>query len=96
MFEPPWTDPADLVGALKREGEVVHLIAQQVFDLSVDLSSLSERDAAFRLPSGRGDEFTHGGGPDPRVRQAHAVRPRDMFTPDLHIDTLKVKARNFH
>ncbi len=23
MFEPPWTDPADLVGALKRDGEAV-------------------------------------------------------------------------
>jgi error-prone DNA polymerase len=83
-------------GRIQREGEGVHLIAQQVFDLSVDLSSLSERDTAFRRPSGRGDEFTHGGGPDPRVRQAQGVRPRDMFTPDLHIDTLKVKARNFH
>ena len=68
-------------GRIQREGEGVHLIAQQVFDLSVDLSSLSERDTAFRRPSGRGDEFTHGGGPDPRVRQAQGVRPRDMFTP---------------
>jgi len=83
-------------GRIQREGEVVHLIAQQLFDLSVDLSSLSERDTDFRLPAGRGDEFAHGGGPDPRDRQAPAVRPRDMFTPDLHIDTLKVKARNFH
>ncbi len=83
-------------GRIQREGEVVHLIAQQLFDLSVDLSSLSERDSEFRLPAGRGDEFAHGGGPDPRDRQAPPVRPRDMFTPDLHIDTLKIKARNFH
>ncbi|MBN9138740.1 MAG: hypothetical protein J0I92_22165, partial [Phyllobacterium sp.] len=83
-------------GRIQREGEVVHLIAQQLFDLSVDLSSLSERDTEFRLPAGRGDEFAHGGGPDPRDRQAPAVRPRDMFVKDLHIDTLKVKARNFH
>ncbi|WP_421578204.1 error-prone DNA polymerase [Shinella sp. M31] len=82
-------------GRIQREGEVVHLIAQQLFDLSGDLSSLSERDTDFRLPAGRGDEFAHGGGPDPRDHQAPAVRPRDMFTPDLHIDTLKVKARNF-
>lgn len=83
-------------GRIQREGEVVHLIAQQLFDLSVDLSSLSERDTEFRLPAGRGDEFAHGGGTDPRDRQAPAVRPRDMYTPDLHIDRLKVKARNFH
>jgi hypothetical protein len=24
------------------------------------------------------------------------IAPRDMFVPDLHIDTLKVKSRNFH
>lgn len=41
-------------GRIKREGEVVHLVAQQLFDLSGDL-----------------------------------------FTPDLHIDTLKVKSLNF-
>ena len=23
------------------------------------------------------------------------IKPRDMYEPDLHIDTLKVKARNF-
>ncbi|MGJ7042195.1 hypothetical protein J2Y63_005477 [Shinella sp. BE166] len=37
-----------------------------MFYLSVDLSSLWERDTEFRLPAGRGDEFAHGGGPDPR------------------------------
>lgn len=83
-------------GRIQREGEVVHLFAQQLFDLSVDLSSLSERDTEFRLPAGRGDDFAHGGGPDPRDRQAPAVQPRDMFVRDLHLDTLKVKARNFH
>ncbi|WP_312366216.1 error-prone DNA polymerase [Ensifer sp.] len=84
-------------GRIQREGEVVHLIAQQLFDLTGDLSSLSERDEAFRLPTGRGDEFAHGspGSPDSRERPLPA-RPRDIFIPDLHIDTLKVKSRNFH
>ncbi len=44
-------------GRIQREGEIVHLIGQQLFDLTGDLSSLSERDEAFRLPTGRGDEF---------------------------------------
>ncbi|WP_457584497.1 error-prone DNA polymerase [Ensifer canadensis] len=84
-------------GRIQREGEVVHLIAQQLFDLTGDLSSLAGRDEALRLPTGRGDEFAHGslGSPDSRERSA-AVRPRDIFIPDLHIDTLKVKSRNFH
>ncbi len=84
-------------GRVQREGDVVHLIAQQLFDLSDDLASLSERDGAFPLPHGRGDEFANGsaGSPDSRDRKHTEVRTRDIFVPDLHIDTLKVKSRNF-
>lgn len=49
----------------------------------------------FKLPTGRGDEFAHGGGPE-RDNPKPAIQPRDIFIPDLHIDSLKVKARNFH
>lgn len=81
-------------GRIQREGEVAHLVAQQLFDLSRDLSGLADRDLGFALPTGRGDEFAHGapGGSDSR----DPVKPRDIFIPDLHIDTLKVKSRNFH
>ncbi|ARQ62134.1 error-prone DNA polymerase 2 (plasmid) [Rhizobium sp. Kim5] len=84
-------------GRIQREGEVVHLVAQQLFDLSADLSGLAGRDGDFRPSTGRGDEFAHGspGSPDSRERAPSGVRARDMFTPDLHIDTLKVKSRNF-
>ncbi|NLS06329.1 error-prone DNA polymerase [Rhizobium sp. P32RR-XVIII] len=84
-------------GRIQREGDVVHLVAQQLFDLSGDLSGLADRDAAFKLATGRGDEFAHGspGSADSRDKVA-AAKPRDIFIPDLHIDTLKVKARNFH
>jgi len=84
-------------GKIQREGDVVHLIAQQLFDLSRDLSGLADLDTEFKVPSGRGDEFAHGspGGGDSRDRPKPAVRPRDIFVRDLHIDTLKVKARNF-
>jgi error-prone DNA polymerase len=82
-------------GRIQREGEVVHLVAQQLFDLSNDLSGLADRDTEFRLPTGRGDEFAHGGGPDLRDTPKPVVQARDMFVRDLHIDTLKVKSRNF-
>lgn len=84
-------------GRIQREGDVIHLVAQQLFDLSADLSSLAERDEAFRPPTGRGDEFAHGspGSPDSRERPAPGLRAGDMFVPDLHIDTLKIKSRNF-
>jgi error-prone DNA polymerase len=55
-------------GRIQREGDVVHLVAQPLFDLSSDLSGLAGRDEAFRPPRGRGDEFAHGsaGSPDRR------------------------------
>ncbi|HEV7246199.1 MAG TPA: error-prone DNA polymerase [Shinella sp.] len=83
-------------GKIQREGEVVHLVAQRLFDFSSDLSSLGERDGDFPLPHGRGDQVKNGGGPDPRDTPKSAVQARDIYVPDLHIDTLKVKSRNFH
>lgn len=83
-------------GRIQREGEVVHLVAQQLFDLSADLSVLADRDQSFTLPLSKADHFTHGGGPDPRKTPKRAVKPRDIYIPDVHIDTIKVKSRNFH
>ncbi len=82
-------------GRIRREGEVVHLLAQQLFDLSGDIVGLSDRDgsSSFRR---QGEEFAHCGGPDPRDKQKTIGSPRDVFAPDLHIDTPKVKARIFH
>ena len=54
-------------GRIQREGEVVHLVAHHLADLSPELASVGERDIAFPLPHGRGDQVRHGGsGPDPR------------------------------
>ncbi|MBB4954570.1 DNA polymerase III alpha subunit [Agrobacterium vitis] len=85
-------------GEIQREGDVVHLIARQLDDLSGDLSALADRDTEFKNPSGRGDEFAHGshGGGDARARPKPIPEARDIYVRDLHIDTLKVKARNFH
>jgi error-prone DNA polymerase len=83
-------------GRVQREGEVVHLVAHQLTDLSADLATVGSRDAAFSLPHGRGDQVKGGGGPDPRELPPKGLRTRDIYAPDLHIDTIKVKARNFH
>jgi error-prone DNA polymerase len=56
-----------LQGRIKREVEVVHLVANRLTDLSAELATVGERDAGFPLPHGRGDEFHHGSpGIDPR------------------------------
>jgi error-prone DNA polymerase len=84
-------------GKIQREGDVVHLVAQRLFDLSDDLGRLGEHDGQFPLPHGRGDEFAHGNGaPDSRERPKPTAPVRDIYVPDLLIDRLKVKSRNFH
>jgi error-prone DNA polymerase len=51
---------------------------------------------ALALPHGGGDQVTHaGGGPDPRERPLKGLRSHDIYIPDLHLDTIKVQARNF-
>jgi error-prone DNA polymerase len=84
-------------GRIQREGDVVHLVAQMLFDLSGDLADLADRDSEFKLPAGRGDEFAHGsfGSPDSRDRPKTVPQARDIFVRDLHIDTLRVKSKNF-
>jgi error-prone DNA polymerase len=82
-------------GRVQREGEVVHLVAHQISDLSAELASIGERDAWFPLTHGRGDQVRHGGsGPDPR-ETPKGLRTRDIYIPDLHIDAIKVKTRDF-
>jgi error-prone DNA polymerase len=61
-------------------------------DLSSELASVGDRDKAFPLPHGRGDNFHHGSPtPDPRNLPPKRFRPRDIYIRDLHIDTIKVK-----
>ena len=82
-------------GRIQREGEVVHLVARQLTDLSVPLAGVGDRDQNFPLPHGRGDEFHHGGSPDVRGLPTKGLRTRDIYIPDLHIDSLRLKPRNF-
>ncbi|PZQ19285.1 MAG: error-prone DNA polymerase [Ancylobacter novellus] len=82
-------------GRVQREGEVVHLVVQRLTNLSAELASVGERDGAFPLPHGRGDEVHHGSTPDPRGPRSKGLRPRDIYVRDLHLETIKVKTRDF-
>ncbi len=83
-------------GRIQREGEVVHLVAQRLTDLSAELASVGGREANFPIPHGRGDQVRNGGsGPDPRELPPKGLRTRDIYIPDLHIDTIKVRTRDF-
>jgi error-prone DNA polymerase len=83
-------------GPVQREGDVIHVVAEHLIDLSGLLGTLSDRHEAFPLPHGRGDEARGGGGPDQRSIEGLGRKPRDIYIPDLHIDSgLKIKTRDF-
>ncbi len=84
-------------GRIQREGEIVHLVAHRITDLSCELACLGQRDAEFPLPHGRGDEARSGGGAglDRRTLPSRMPPPHDMYVRDLHIDGIKVKTRDF-
>jgi error-prone DNA polymerase len=55
-------------GKVQKEGEVIHVVADLLTDLSELLASVGQRDGAFPLERGRGDAVTHPNGDDPRER----------------------------
>jgi len=77
---------------IQREGEVVHLVAHRLSDLSAELASVGDRDARFPLPHGRGDEFHHGApAPDPRGLPK-GPRPHDINDPYLNLEAINEDA----
>ncbi|WP_026379815.1 error-prone DNA polymerase [Afifella pfennigii] len=84
-------------GRVQREGEVIHVVAQHLTDLSDLLRKVGEREAPFPVPPNRADEVKNGGnGPDPREMKALGLKPRDILIPDLRpVGGISVKARNF-
>lgn len=74
-------------GRIQSEGEVVHLVAHRLIDLSAEVASVGDRDAAFPLPHGRGDEFHYGAPtPDPRCLPK-GPKPRNI------VDQIEVRTR---
>jgi error-prone DNA polymerase len=64
-------------GKVQKEGEVIHIVADHLTDLSDLLASVGQRDGAFPLGHGRGDAVTHPNGDDPREREIK-VATRDF------------------
>jgi error-prone DNA polymerase len=46
-------------GQVQRESDVIHVVAEQLIDLSEDLRSVGTREGPFPISHGRGDEVTH-------------------------------------
>ncbi|UXR94300.1 error-prone DNA polymerase [Agrobacterium tumefaciens] len=83
-----------IYGKIQREGEVVHLVAHRLTDLSEALASVGERNHPFPLPHGRGDEFHHGIPPDDHRNIRKRPPPATHYGDEL--ERIKVISRNFH
>jgi error-prone DNA polymerase len=82
-------------GKVQKATGVIHIIADHLIDHSDMLRSIGGMDQEFVIPTGRGNEAKYGGsGLDPRETKV-LNKAREIYVPDLHIDTLTVKARNF-
>ncbi|KFL29542.1 hypothetical protein JP75_20440 [Devosia riboflavina] len=46
---------------MQREGEVVHLVAHEIIDLSADLARIGDRSGSMQIHEGRDDEVRIGG-----------------------------------
>jgi DNA polymerase III alpha subunit len=72
-------------GRLQKEGEVIHVIADRIVDLTPALRRIAELGSTgLRLAHGRGDEVRTGGGVDTRAessRRCSALTPRKTTTP---------------
>lgn len=82
-------------GRIQREGEVVHLVADKLFDLSHQLASIGGRNPPLKLRQGRSDEFARGGSPDARDAPLKGMTARDIYISDLHIDSINPQNAGF-
>lgn len=95
-------------GQVQREGDVIHLVANRLDNLSAMLASVGTSDSAARVyPLARGDGATNGGGPDHRdaAEKPLGKNPRDIYIPDLRLGSgiipgqptegIKVRTRDF-
>ena len=95
-------------GQVQREGEVIHVIAQRLEDLSPMLASVGNRqDVADIYRVSRADVVKSAVGPDPRDPETKPLGEgaRDIYIPDLRLGSgivpgrptegIKIKPRDF-
>jgi len=65
-------------GKVQREGEVIHVVADHLTNLSALLRSVGQRGEQFPLQLTNADHFKNPAGPDPRETKAIKVATRDF------------------
>ncbi len=95
-------------GQAQREGDVIHIVAQRLDDLSPLLASVGKReDLASVYQVSRAGIVKSAMSPDPRdpAERALGRSPRDIYIPDLRLGSgiipgqptegIKIKPRDF-
>jgi DNA-directed DNA polymerase III PolC len=96
-------------GKVQREGLVIHLVAEKLWDWSAELDRIAEIDDDFRHPTGRGDQVrTDRDDPRVQVPEANATRhragkgpptgkqPYDRSRIILDRPQIRIHSRDFH
>lgn len=83
-------------GRVQRDGEVIHVIADRLLDLTDMLKTIGDGDMGA-VPHSRGDEVRGGGsGPDPRTPKVPGLKPRDLYIQDHTAPAaIQVRSRDF-
>lgn len=92
-------------GRAQREGDVIHVIAEHLRDMTAELRAVSGLGGSFPIVPRRGDEAKGGGsGPDSCYLRPVA-KTRNIYVPDLRVGSgiipgrapqgSKIKSRNF-
>jgi hypothetical protein len=82
-------------GRLQPASGVIHIIAELLIDQTDLLNNVGGANETFTLPAGRGDEAPTSRRTRSSRRRSDQEGPGHLYIPDLRIDTLAVKARNF-
>ena len=82
-------------GRVQREGDVIHVVAEQLEDLSPLLRSVGNRQQPFPVQHGRRDAVMQQDGPDPRATAASAVATRHTGRFADQVQEIRVHTRSF-
>ena len=68
-------------GRVQREGDVIHLVATRLTDLTPLLDQVGKTDVPFPIPDTHGDHLRHGSSPDARDGKALRLRAKEVSVP---------------
>ena len=80
-------------GRIQREGEVVHLVAYRIVDLSRELAGIGEREGV--LSEAHDCDISAEIAGAPHAHKAVGHKGTGIHSPDLRVDPIKVKTRDF-